>query len=129
MFFFLRPLDHATIEMKSAGAHMFARQTQHQSAEGNQAYFDNKFVELMKEMATKKGIDNLHATTKKQNDKIHELESRITIVERQIVLLQNIVDDNEQYNRRMHLRINGIPPMADGERETAEMCLEKVENV
>ena len=33
--------------------------------------------------------------------------------------------DNEQCNRRLSLRINDIPPMADREKETAEMCLEK----
>ena len=115
--------------MKSAGAHAFARQTQSQSAEGNPAYFDEKFAEIMKGMATKECIDNLHATIKKQNDKIDELESRIAIMERHITLLQTNVDDNEQYNRRLCLRINGIPPVADGESETAEMCLEKVKNV
>ena len=73
-FFVVRPLDHATIEMKSAGARIFARQTQNQSAEGNQAYFDNQFVELMKDMVTKKGIDTLlgiafyHSTKKRQHN-------------------------------------------------------------
>ena len=107
---------------------IFGSSIAHSYSEGNQAYFDEKFAELMKEMATKECIDNLHATIKKQNDKIDELESRIVIMKRHIALLQNNVDDTEQYNRRLCLRINGIPPVADGERETAEMCLEKVQN-
>ena len=61
--------------------------------------------------------------------KIDELESRIAIMERHITLLQNNVDYNEQYNRRLCLKINGIPPVDDGERQTAEMWLEKVKNV
>ena len=84
--------------MKSAGARTVARQTQNQSVEGNQAYFDEKFAEVMKEIATKECIDNLHANIKKQNDKTDELESRIAIMERHITLLQNNVDYNEQYN-------------------------------
>ena len=98
-FFAVRPLDHAAIEMKAAGACTFEHQTQSQSAESNQAYFE-KFAELMKEMATKECIDNLHATKKKQNDKqndkIDELESRIAIMKRHITLLQINVDHNEQ---------------------------------
>ena len=50
-------------------------------------------------------------------------------MERHIALLQNNVDDNEQYSRCMCLRINGIPPVADGEIESAEMCIEKVKIV
>ena len=50
-------------------------------------------------------------------------------MERHITLLQNNVDDNEQYNRRLCLRINGVPPVADGERGTPEICLEKVKNL
>ncbi len=113
--------------MKSAGARAGARQNQ--NADAYQAYFDEKFAELKKEMATKEFIDNLHATIKKQNDKIEMLESKIVIMERHIAQLQNNLDDNEQYNRRMCLRINGIPPVAEGEGETSEMCLEKVKNV
>ena len=48
---------------------------------------------------------------------------------RHIAQLQNNLDDNEQYNRRLCLRINGLPPVAEGESETSEMCLEKVKNV
>ena len=55
--------------MKSAGTRTVARQTQNQSVEGNQAYFDEKVLELLKEIATKECIDNLHGAIKKQNDK------------------------------------------------------------
>ncbi|XP_065058021.1 uncharacterized protein LOC135685857 [Rhopilema esculentum] len=113
--------------MKSAGARAGARQNQ--NAEAYQAYFDEKFAELKKEMATKKCIDHLHATIKKQNDKIEMLESKIVMMERHIAQLQNNLDDNEQYNRRLCLRINGLLPVAEGESETSEMCLEKVKNV
>eukprot|EP00795_Rhopilema_esculentum_P004267 gene4268-20464_t len=105
--------------MKSAGARAGARQNQ--NSEAYQAYFDEKFAELKKEMATKKCIDHLHAPIKKQNDKIEMLESKIVMMERHIAQLQNNLDDNEQ--------INGLPPVAEGESETSEMCLEKVKNV
>ena len=60
---------------------------------------------------------------------MNELESKIIIMERQIAQLQNNMDENEQENRRLCLRINSIPPVADGESETAEMCLAKVKDV
>ena len=61
-------------------------------------YFDEKFAELKNEMATKECIENVHATIKKQNDKINKLAYKIVIMEWHIAQPQNNVDDNEQYN-------------------------------
>ena len=97
--------------------------------EAYQAYFDEKFSEIKDKMATKDCIEKLHTTIKDQNEKIQILESRIAIMERHISVLQNNVDENEQYSRRLCLRINGIPPVPDGQNESSENCLEKVKNV
>ena len=79
-------------------------------AESYQIYFDEKFDELKKEMATKECIETLKSTIEKQNNRIDALESRIVVMENLIAKLQDHNDDNEQYSRRLCLRINGIPP-------------------
>ena len=98
-------------------------------AESYQIYFDEKFDELKKEMATKECIETLKPTIEKQNNRIDALESRIVVMENLIAKLQDHNDDNEQYSRRLCLRINGIPPPPKGEKETGEDCLEKVKKV
>ena len=103
--------------------------TKTRNLEAYQAYLDEKFSELKDSMATKECIEKLHTTIKDQNEKIQILESRIAIIERHISLLQNNVDENEQYSRRLCLRINGIPPVPEGQNESSESCLEKVKNV
>ena len=50
-------------------------------------------------------------------------------MENLIAKLQDYNDDNEQCSRRLCLRINGIPPPSNGEKETGEDCLEKVKKV
>ena len=88
-----------------------------------------KFSELKDSMAIKDCIEKLHTTIKDQNEKIHILEARIAIIERHISVLQNNVDEDEQYSHRLCLRINGIPPVPEGKNESSESCLEKVKNV
>ena len=97
--------------------------------EAYQAYFDEKFSEIKEIMATKDCIEKLHNTFKDQNEKIQILESKIAIMERHISVLQNNTDENEQYSRRLCLRINGSPPVPEGDNESSESCLEKVKNV
>ena len=91
-----------------------------------QEYFDTKFAELEKTMATKDCIQGLHDIITKQNEKIDILESRIAIMERYVSQLEKGVDDQEQYNRRLCLRIDGIEMEDD---ESGEKCLKKVKSV
>lgn len=91
-----------------------------------QEYFDVKFAELIKTMATKECIQTLHETIKNQNERIEILESKMTLMEKYITYLEKGVDDQEQYNRRLCLRIDGI---ATEERESGEKCLAKVKAV
>ncbi len=91
-----------------------------------QEYFDAKFAELQRAMATKECIQTLHDTIKSQNERIEILESKMTLMEKYITYLEKGVDDQEQYNRRLCLRIDGI---ATEERESGEKCLAKVKAV
>ena len=91
-----------------------------------QEYFDMQFAEMKKIMATKDCIKGLQDVIMKQNDKIDVLESRIAVMERYISKLEKGVDDQEQYNRRLCLRIDGIDME---ENETGEICLKKVKLV
>ena len=43
-------------------------------------------------------------------------------------MLERKIDDNESYQRRQSLRIVGIPQHHGGEKETEEICLQKVKN-
>ena len=43
-----------------------------------------------------------------QRKRIKELESEVSIMDSLITQLKNNCDDQEQYNRRLCLRINGI---------------------
>ena len=63
------------------------------------------------------------------------LESRVEILERDVAiikqsnkLLERKADDNEQYSRRMCLRINGIP-IQEGVKENDDICFKKVKYV
>lgn len=77
-------------------------------------------------MATKDCIQGLHDIITKQNEKIEVLESRIAMMERYVSHLEQGVDDQEQYNRRLCLRIDGIEIEED---ESGEKCLKKVKSV
>ena len=91
-----------------------------------QEYFDATFAELKKTMATKDCIQTLHETIKKQNGKIEVLESKLAIMEKYIKHLENGVDEQEQYNRRLCLRINGIET---DENESGDRCLKQLTDV
>ena len=91
-------------------------------------YFEVKFAEIKKSMATKDCIQSLHETIKNQNERIEVLESKMAIMERYIKQLEDGVDDQEQYNRRLCLRIDGIP-VSENETESGDQCLKKVKAV
>ena len=75
-----------------------------------------ELVKLLKEKDTK--IDSLE-------QKIEILESKVAIVMNTNELLTRKVDDGEQYQRRLSLRVSGIP-CDENEKETGEVCLRKV---
>ena len=59
-------------------------------------------------------------------EKIEILESKVAVLERHAELLMRNVDDQEQYNRRLSLRINGI---SCEDNETSEDVLEKLKHM
>ncbi|MCP4484349.1 MAG: hypothetical protein GY823_07315 [Flavobacteriaceae bacterium] len=77
-------------------------------------------------MATKDCIQGLQNIIVKQNEKIEVLESRLAVMEKYVLQLENGLDDQEQYNRRLCLRIDGIE---SEENESAEKCFTKVNSV
>ncbi len=67
-------------------------------------------------------MQQLLAVISKQISKIEKLESKFAVMERCIVHLQQSTDDEEQYHRRLCLRINGV-------EETGQDCLEKCKEI
>ena len=77
-------------------------------------------------------IDELLRKIDGKDNKITSLERRIEVLESKnlicenvIALLERKVDDNESYQRRLSLRISGIPNPAKSEED----CIEKVKMV
>ena len=97
--------------------------------EPSQNYFDEKFEKLEEKLATKECIQQLHDVIKGQRERIEILESKVVVMENYIAKLQDRVDDQEQYQRRLCLRIDGIPPVGQGKDESNEQCLKKVKAV
>ena len=97
--------------------------------EPSQSYFDEKFEKMEEKLATKACIQQLHDAIKGQSERIEILESKVVIMQKYIARLENSVDDQEQYQRRLCLRIDGIPPVAQGKEESGEQCLKKVKAV
>ena len=60
--------------------------------------------------------------------RVEILESDVAIIKQSNKLLERTADDNEQYSRRMCLRINGIP-MQEGVKENEDICFKKVKDV
>ncbi len=94
-----------------------------------QEYFDKRFDEIQAKMATKDCIKELHETIVKQNSKIDALEAKVAMLESYIAHMENGIDEQEQYNRRLCLRIDGIATPRQGQIETGEQCLKKVKSV
>ena len=89
---------------------------------------DDKLNGLKEDLATKECIQQLLAVIGAQNSKIEELESKIVVMERYIAQLQRSTDDQEQYQRRLCLRINGVE-VTPGKEETGQDCLEKCKKI
>lgn len=89
---------------------------------------DRKLVSLKEDLATKDDIKDLKAVIEDQKAKIDVLESKIVLMERYVSQLQRASDDQEQYQRRLCLRINGIE-VKNGNGESGEDCLEKVKEI
>lgn len=111
---------------------------------------DVKLANLKNDLATKQCISSLRTTILEQAQTIEKLEARTVILESYIKQieknakevkhlsedqfkndaiteqLEKRVDDMEQYQRRLCLRINGIPC---ANNESAEDCLQKVKSL
>ena len=88
-------------------------------------YFDAKFSEIAECMATKAYINRFLEKIDEHEKRVTELESRVAVMGAHLEQLKRQNDDLEQYQRRLSLRINGIP-IEPGRRETAEESLDKV---
>ena len=60
--------------------------------------------------------------------RIKQLDDRLAFMENIIQRLEIKSDDNEQYHRRLDLRINNIPLPTNGVIESSQDCLAKVKN-
>ena len=56
------------------------------------------------------------------------MEDKIAVMHSHIIHLRKSNEANEQYQRRLCLRINGIDMPSNGLKETGEECLSKVRN-
>ena len=88
-----------------------------------------KLGKLHESMATKDCIKQLSDKINQQNEKIDILEAKVAVMENYIRKLEQSVDDQEQYHRRLCLRIDGIPAAAPGKSESGEQCLTKVKQM
>ena len=73
-----------------------------------QDYFNVKFAEIEGNMATKACIEKLHDTIKSQNEKIDVLEAKVAMMESLVSHLTDRTEEQEQYSRRLCIRIDGI---------------------
>ena len=91
-------------------------------------YFDEQFTSLSVDMATKSCISQLGKAIATQNETIQILEDKVAVLESCIEQLAKNIEVQEQYNRRLCLRISGIKVPRSG-KETAEESVEKVNAV
>lgn len=94
-----------------------------------QKILNEKLDKLHESMATKDCIKQLSDKIDQQNEKIDILEAKVAVMERYIRNLEQSVDDQEQYHRRLCLRIEGIPAVGEGKSESGEQCLTKVKQM
>ncbi len=94
-----------------------------------QKLLDEKLDKIEKSMATKDCIKQLSDKINQQNERIDILEAKVAVMESYIRNLEQSVDDQEQYHRRLCLRIDGIPAAEKDKSESGEQCLEKVKQM
>ena len=58
-------------------------------------YFDSKFDKLFQEMATKASVDQLLKTIAVNHEQIHQLESKVVVMDSLITHLNQKCDDQE----------------------------------
>ncbi len=107
-------------------------------------YLNNKFDELLANLATKKDVTEikqnvssiitklgeqqakliaLEKNVTKQDEQIQKMEAENLVLKRHVDALNS---DQEQYSRRLCLRVHGVDLPPPGEVETSDQCLEKV---
>ena len=98
-------------------------------------YMKNEFSQISENlsnvtenMATKECITRLMSIIDEQKEKIQKMEDKIAVMDSHIIHLRKSNEANEQYQRRLCLRINGIDMPSNGLKETGEECLSKVRN-
>ena len=104
----------------------FTRAMSSTSTESLNDLLDKKFEEWRNDIATKQCIVDLKNIILKQNEKIERLESHVAILQNSVSLLQHSQEEQEQYSKRLCLRIDGIKPT---ENENSDECLNKVKDV
>ena len=87
-----------------------------------------KLDSLKADLATKECIQGLKDVIEAQKIEINKLESRVVIMERYVAQLQRSADEQEQYQRRLCLRINGVE-VEPGKEETGNDCLNKCKKI
>ena len=92
-------------------------------------YFDSKFDKLFQEMATSESIDRLLKSIAVHQEQMSQLESEVAVMYSLITRLNQKWEDQEQYQHRLCLRINGIPAPLESQQETADDCLQKVKAI
>ena len=88
----------------------FTRAMSSTSTESLNELLDKKFEEWRNDIATKQCIVDLKNIILKQNEKIERLESHVAILQNSVSLLQHSQEEQEQYSKRLCLRIDGIKP-------------------
>ena len=90
---------------------------------------DDKLLDLKRDLATKDCINELKLLIVKQRKRIDELESKVVVMENLIEKLQERCDDNEQYQKRLCLRIDGVELPQDNDGESGDKCLSTVKKI
>ena len=90
---------------------------------------DVKLAELKNDMATKDCINELKNIIVEQKNRIEELESRVIVMGKLIQNLKERNNDNEQYQRRLCLRIGGVELKQGTDGELGEECLKTVKKI
>ena len=73
--------------------------------------------------------DKLNSYFARQDERIDVLEARVAMLESHVQHLQKSHESQEQYSRRLCLRIDGIESPKGGDHEKAEQYLDKVKKV
>ena len=86
------------------------------------------FEKLEEKLATAECISTLIGTINNHKEVMAKMEDKIAILEFHIDHQVKSKDEVEKYQRRLCLRINGIDLPSEGDKETSEDYLVKVEN-